>query len=127
MKTAEDIVALYNIRMSLRGDYLGRMADISRQYDNEVTVPLPELDRNEKPAVANLLSQGIDQYALRVASVMPDVQFPALRGAISGSVSRFAVCRVSFLHRLLLISLYLLLLIFLLILRFLRLSLGFKL
>ena len=71
MKTAEDIVALYNIRMSLRGDYLGRMADISRQYDNEVTVPLPELDRNEKPAVANLLSQGIDQYALRVASVMP--------------------------------------------------------
>lgn len=88
MKTAEDIVALYNIRMSLRGDYLGRMADISRQYDNEVTVPLPELDRNEKPAVANLLSQGIDQYALRVASVMPDVQFPALRGAISGSVEK---------------------------------------
>ena len=88
MKSAEDIVALYNSRLSSRGDYLGRMKDISRHYNNEVTVPLPELDSNEKPAVANLLAQGIDQFALRVSSVMPDVQFPALRGGISGSVEK---------------------------------------
>jgi len=88
VKSAEDIVALYNSRLSSRGDYLGRMKDISRHYNNEVTVPLPELDSNEKPAVANLLAQGIDQFALRVSSVMPDVQFPALRGGISGSVEK---------------------------------------
>ena len=88
MKTAEDIVALYTSRLASRGDYLSRMKDISRHYNNEVTVPLPELDSNEKPAVANLLAQGIDQFALRVSSVMPDVQFPALRGGIKDSVEK---------------------------------------
>jgi len=85
VKTAEDIVSLYHQRLQARGDYLTRMKDISRHYNNEVTVPLPELDANEKPAVANLLAQGIDQFALRVASVMPDVQFPPLRGGFQGS------------------------------------------
>jgi hypothetical protein len=84
--SAEEIVHLYRVRLSERGDYLKRMGDISRHYNNEVTVPLPELDANEKPAVANLLAQGIDQFSLRVASVMPDIQFPALRGHIEGSV-----------------------------------------
>jgi len=88
VKNAEEIVHLYRIRLSERGDYLKRMGDISRHYNNEVTVPLPELDANEKPAVANLLAQGIDQFSLRVASVMPDVQFPALRGHIEGSVEK---------------------------------------
>jgi len=85
VKTAEDIVALHVQRKSTRGDYLARMGDISRHYNNEVTVPLPELDSNEKPAVANLLAQGIDQYSLRVASVMPDVRFPSLRPGILAS------------------------------------------
>ena len=86
MISAEEIVHLYRVRLTERGDYLKRMGDISRHYNNEVTVPLPELDANEKPAVANLLAQGIDQFSLRVASVMPDIQFPALRGHIEGSV-----------------------------------------
>jgi len=85
VKSAEDIVALHTQRKSARGDYLARMGDISRHYNNEVTVPLPELDQNEKPAVANLLAQGIDQYSLRVASVMPDVSFPSLRPGIQAS------------------------------------------
>jgi len=84
-KTAEEIIALHRQRLQSRGDYLSRMKDISRHYNNEVTVPLPELDANEKPAVANLLAQGIDQFALRVSSVMPDIQFPALRAGIQGS------------------------------------------
>ena len=88
MISAEEIVALHQMRLATRGDYLARMKDVSRNYNNEVTVPLPELDANEKPAVANLLAQGIDQFSLRVASVMPDVQFPALRPDIKGSVER---------------------------------------
>jgi hypothetical protein len=86
LKTADEIVALHRLRSGQRGDYLSRMKEISRHYNNEVTVPLPELDANEKPAVANLLAQGIDQFSLRVASVMPDVQFPPLRGNIEASV-----------------------------------------
>jgi len=95
VKTAEEIVALHQMRLASRGDYLGRMKDISRHYNNEVTVPLPELDQNEKPAVANLLAQGIDQFALRVASVMPDIQFPALRGGISQSVEKARARRLA--------------------------------
>jgi hypothetical protein len=87
-RSAEEIVALHTIRVSARGDYLARMKEVSRNYNNEVTVPLPELDANEKPAVANLLTQGIDQFSLRVASVMPDIQFPSLRPEIAGSVEK---------------------------------------
>ena len=86
MRSAEEIVSLHASRVQSRGSYLGRMKEISRHYNNEVTVPLPELDANEKPAVANLLAQGIDQFSLRVASVMPDIDFPALRGNIGSSV-----------------------------------------
>lgn len=88
MKSAEDIVSLYMQRLSTRGAYLNRMKEVSANYNNEVAVPLPELDINEKPAVANLLAQGIDQFALRIASVMPDIQYPALRGGIKGSQER---------------------------------------
>jgi len=84
-KTAEEIVALHRQRVNSRGDYLSRMKDVSRHYNNEVTVPLPELDANERPAVANLLAQGIDQFAMRVSSVMPDLQFPALRAGFKAS------------------------------------------
>ena len=86
MRSAEEIVSLHSSRVMARGGYLGRMKEISRHYNNEVTVPLPELDANEKPAVANLLAQGIDQFSLRVASTMPDIDFPPLRGNISSSV-----------------------------------------
>ena len=86
MRTAEDICNLHAMRMSSRGDYLRRMKEISTHYNNEVAVPLPELDSNEKPAVANLLAQGIDQFSLRVSSVLPDIQYPSLRPGISGSV-----------------------------------------
>ena len=88
MINAEDIARLYRIRVMDRGDYLKRMGEISRHYNNEVTVPLPELDANEKPAVANLLAQGIDQFSLRVASVMPDIDYPPLRGSIKDSVEK---------------------------------------
>ena len=86
VRTAEEVVSLHQSRMKSRGDYLNRMKEISRHYNNNVTVPLPELDANEKPAVANLLAQGIDQFSLRVSSVMPNINYPALRGNIPGSV-----------------------------------------
>jgi hypothetical protein len=35
--------------------------------------------------VANLVAQGIEQFSMRVASVMPDVSFPALRPGIQAS------------------------------------------
>lgn len=55
------------------------MDEARRHYNGEIVVPLPELDEIEKPAIANLIAQGIDQFSMRIASVMPDVSFPALR------------------------------------------------
>src|SRR5690606_10957669 len=39
----------------------------------------PELERNERSAVANLTAMGLDQMGTRVASVMPDPRFTPRR------------------------------------------------
>ena len=52
---------------------------VLEQYNGETLVPLPELDQQNKPAVANLLGLGLDQFAQRIASVLPDIQYPSLR------------------------------------------------
>lgn len=74
-----DIVTLYEQRRQARGWQLNRMLDVQRMYDNEVMVPLPELDKNERPAVANLLIQGVDQLGMRLSSRLPDVDFPSAK------------------------------------------------
>lgn len=83
--TAEQIVTLYQQRKRDRSPYINQMDDVRRHYNGDVVVPLPELDDMEKPAVANLVAQGIEQFSMRVASVMPDVSFPALRPGIQTS------------------------------------------
>lgn len=45
-------------------------------YNGDVIVPLPELDSDEQSAVANLLAQGLDQTAMRIASTSPDIFCP---------------------------------------------------
>lgn len=85
MKTAEEIVNLYHQRSRERAPVIQRMDEARRHYNGEIVVPLPELDDLEQPAVANLIAQGIDQFSMRIASVMPDVSFPALRPGIQAS------------------------------------------
>lgn len=52
------------------------MRHIRDHYNGDVIVPLPEIDSTEASAVANLLAQGLDQTAMRIASVMPDIVCP---------------------------------------------------
>ena len=85
MRSAEEIVSLYRQRLKERSPFINQMEEVRRHYNGDVVVPLPELDELEKPAVANLISQGIEQFSMRVASVMPDVSFPALRPGIQAS------------------------------------------
>lgn len=56
----------------------GRAAEIAAIYDGMVQVPLPEIDKSEQAAVANLVTQGLDQMAARIASVSPQVTCPPL-------------------------------------------------
>ena len=52
------------------------MRNLRDYYNGDVIVPLPELDSNEQSAVANLLAQGLDQTAMRIASTAPDIYCP---------------------------------------------------
>jgi hypothetical protein len=79
MPDAAAIVELYSQR---KRSYQGRMAqmdEVRRAYNGDLDVPLPELDRNERPMVANLITQGVDQTAMRIVSTMPNVSCPPMR------------------------------------------------
>lgn len=87
-KAAAQIVTMYQERRRERGGLFGRMEEIRRHYNGDIIVPLPELDEMEKPAIPNLIAQGIDQFAMRVASVMPDVSYMPVRPGIQVSENK---------------------------------------
>jgi hypothetical protein len=87
-KAAAQIVTLLQQRRRDRGALFGRMEEIRRHYNGDIIVPLPELDDMEKPAIPNLISMGIDQFAMRVASVMPDIQYMPTRPGIQISENK---------------------------------------
>lgn len=85
MKDAARILALYHHRRRDRGKWVQKATQIKASYNGEMMVPLPELDANETPGIANLVMVGIDQTAMRVASQMPDISCPPLRPGIDRS------------------------------------------
>lgn len=90
MRTVEQILALAQSRRMAQSPLTQRMADVAAHYHDDVALPLPELDENEKYSVPNLIAQGIDQFAMRVASVLPDMTWPALSPDKPRSVQRAA-------------------------------------
>ena len=92
MKTAEEIVDLYYTRSSNHAGVKERMRHIRDHYNGDVIVPLPEIDSTEASAVANLLAQGLDQTAMRIASVTPDIVCPP-EDASSKQAQKFAAIR----------------------------------
>lgn len=72
----EDISALLAERKAARGQTVATMREVKDTYKSEVVVPLPEMDQNEKPAIANMVKIGIDQTAMRIASTLPNLSFP---------------------------------------------------
>ena len=76
MKTVDEIVSIYASRSQLADGAKERMRVLRDYYNGDVIVPLPELDSDEQSAVANLLAQGLDQTAMRIASTSPDIYCP---------------------------------------------------
>ena len=76
MKTVEEIISIYTTRSRINDHAKQRMRNLRDYYNGDVVVPLPELDTDEKSAVANLLAQGLDQTAMRIASTSPDIHCP---------------------------------------------------
>lgn len=85
MRSTEEIIELLRMRQNSQGQVLAKMREIKAAYEGDIIIPLPELDQANKPAVANLLNQGLDQMSMRVASVMPDVYYPPLRPGVRAS------------------------------------------
>lgn len=73
----ETILCLFNQRRKDNGPLLNKMREIKAAYEGDIIVPLPELDTTERVAVANLLQSGLDQTAMRISSVLPDLWYPS--------------------------------------------------
>lgn len=86
--TPEQVVEWYRRRKDDRGPLLARWQEVTNQYNGDVTVPLPEIDENEKASVVNLMGQGLDQMAMRVASVIPGISYIPLRPGIQASINK---------------------------------------
>lgn len=77
MQTPESIFALYTERARGLSDLHRAMREVKDIYEGKATVPLPDMGRDEKSSVPNLLAQGVDQMAGRIASTMPVPTFAA--------------------------------------------------
>jgi hypothetical protein len=82
MKTQEEIYNLYLDRRHSRGPMIARMEEIRNAYNGDLAIPLVELNAYERSAVPNLVAQGIDQTATRIASTIPNIQYPVLRPGV---------------------------------------------
>lgn len=78
-RTAEEILDLLRLRQIAQGEVIAKMREVKDAYEGDVIIPLPELDQANKPAVANLLHQGLEQMSMRIASTMPDVYYPPVK------------------------------------------------
>jgi len=76
--TLEEIAFILAERQAKQGPIIESMRQLRDAYNGDLVIPLPELDRREKSAVANLITTGLDQTAMRIASTMPSVYYPAL-------------------------------------------------
>ena len=79
----EQVVTLYRQRRTKRQPMMDTRLKVLEQYNGLTKVDMPELDQAQKPAVANLLGLGLDQFAQRIASVLPDIDYPSLREGYS--------------------------------------------
>ena len=74
-------------RRQERHRVIENMRLVKDTYNGDLVIPLPELSRQERPAVANLIVTGIDQTSQRIASVMPQVDFPPLKPGVEKSMA----------------------------------------
>lgn len=78
MITVEEIVDLWQQRKQRLSPLHQAALEVRQSYYGDIVLPLPEIDRTEKPLVANLLLQGGEQKAMRLASTMPDPYYPSM-------------------------------------------------
>ena len=88
MISIEQIETWFRQRQSERGPLLARWGEVARHVDGDITVPVSELDKDEKSMAVNLMGPGLDQLAMRIASTMPDISCDALRPGFKDSENK---------------------------------------
>lgn len=78
VKEPEEILALYEECQRFYGADLQRIRTMQQLMNNEMPVPLPELNHDERSLVANLALTGMNQLSQRIASVEPTHYWPSL-------------------------------------------------
>lgn len=86
--SVDEIAALLDERIANQGPSLDAMRQLRDAYNGDLIIPLPEMDRRERSTVANLITTGLDQTAMRISSTMPNVYYPALKEGDSASEKR---------------------------------------
>lgn len=82
MKTVEDILSIYKMRLNYYGPLQTRMKMIQSIYNGTMEVPLPDMEQNTMPSTPNLLAAGVDQMAGRITSVVPTVNFASVKPGV---------------------------------------------
>jgi hypothetical protein len=84
----DTIAGMYRERKEAAGPLLAKAMEIRDHYNGEVVVPLPEMDKAERPFVANQLLEAVDQQGMRISSTLPDCFFPPVRPGIKASENK---------------------------------------
>jgi hypothetical protein len=83
--SAEAIYHMWKEREKDQGQWIAQMRKLRDVYNDDVLLILPEIDKQEDPAVPNLAAQGLDQMAGRAVSVLPTQMYYPLRQGIKAS------------------------------------------
>jgi hypothetical protein len=81
----DELTNLFTERKKALAPVHAGMRELRDAVNGDIDLPIAELNRNDRPMVANLIEQGLTQHASRVASTMPDCSFPAMRPGIQAS------------------------------------------
>jgi hypothetical protein len=79
VKNVDNIVSLFRDRERHWGPIHAAGQALLNVYDGNHQVSLPELEDNERAAVNNLITTGVDAHAQRIASQEPVIDCPPLR------------------------------------------------
>jgi len=82
MRNPQQIIDLYRQRRVYYTPLHQKMSQIADIYNGRAEVPLPDMERDERPAIPNLLAQGVDQMAGRITSVTPAVTFSSMKPGV---------------------------------------------
>lgn len=91
--TDAEIVESYRVRKEALGPFHAKAKDVTDTYNGDLVIPLPELDKNERRAVPNLLAQGLNQMAMRISSSAADVHYPSLDPGDPEADENARICR----------------------------------